>query len=439
MTNESKLFFWDAGGKFKSVKEQTYDKCRLQYNLTVYSLTPKGEKKPTRLIMVMTPTEYPDGYLSVLRPDVKEAKVSMLSLDYQMFPAESLPSMCSHLASTFASKTTLNCNKGCAALLEYSQGIHATSVADFFRIDPREDEPGAQIYLRDKAHFRRILSNPEKPAFCARSLLMASEKENLKYFDMSHADIGEVLYVNSLFSLFKGYKNLRELDVSTLDTTHIIDMSEMFHGCQSLRRLDLSTFDFSHVSYLKNMFAQCPNLEEVILSDTILQVGHVPHGSPRSYTAQELNEMSRWTYITEGPQRAAMVVDRAADSTTHDYVPIGQATDEEVREYLGFPRDHNVKLTIVPHRDFQKISKTESTKPEPEPKPEFFIPKPVYPNQPIPRPADPAAKSSGSFASGPRSYEEKQRVEQKKINFWAWIIAIAAFLAIALIALRFSD
>lgn len=354
MQKEPKLYFWDAAGKFDAVKEEARDACRDScgnaYDLTIYSLTPKGETEPARLIVKMTPSGKEDSYLSARRLDAEEVSVSMLTLNYQTFPADQLKRLFSSLAGFFMYK---NPAAGYAqfsqdkAMLNQKRVIQPIAVADFFGIDPREDEPGAQIYLRDKAFFLSMLPDPKKPDFSALPLLTDAQKAEVTSIDMTHADVSGR---KSLARLFSGYRSIRQLDLSAFDTAGVTDMEDMFNRCYQLQRLDLSTFDFSQVEKMESMFCECYALKEVILSDTILGAGRIPHYGPytSSYTTEYLNDLYRNEYIARGPELAEMAVKRLM-KRDESYVPFHQATEEEVRSYLGLQYS-NQKFTIVPHR-----------------------------------------------------------------------------------------
>ncbi|EHW6854095.1 BspA family leucine-rich repeat surface protein [Listeria monocytogenes] len=68
-------------------------------------------------------------------------------------------------------------------------------------------------------------------------------------------------------SMFLGCYNLREFDVSGLDTRAVNNMRAMFANCTSLEELDVSNFDTSSVTIMQNMFQNCTSLEELDVSN----------------------------------------------------------------------------------------------------------------------------------------------------------------------------
>ena len=72
--------------------------------------------------------------------------------------------------------------------------------------------------------------------------------------------------VLSFSGIFSYCPNLKQLDLSKIDTSSATDMSYMFNYCTSLTELDLFNFDTSNVTNMRGMFSNCSNLESVNLS-----------------------------------------------------------------------------------------------------------------------------------------------------------------------------
>ncbi|EQC2101318.1 BspA family leucine-rich repeat surface protein [Listeria monocytogenes] len=68
-------------------------------------------------------------------------------------------------------------------------------------------------------------------------------------------------------NMFLGCYNLREFDVSGLDTRAVTNMRAMFQNCTSLEELDVINFDTSSVTTMQNMFQNCTSLEELDVSN----------------------------------------------------------------------------------------------------------------------------------------------------------------------------
>ena len=71
-------------------------------------------------------------------------------------------------------------------------------------------------------------------------------------------------YCNQMFS---GMSNLRELDLSSFDTSRVTSFYQMFMGASSIKRLDLSGFKTSKISVMADMFKDMSSLEELDLSN----------------------------------------------------------------------------------------------------------------------------------------------------------------------------
>ena len=341
---QAKRFFWDEGRKFDALKgDIPYASDK---NLTIFSLTPKGQKKPSRLIIRLTPADNPDGWRTSRRMDVKEANVTLLTMDYQAFSPDQAVSLCSGAARWLPLKLA---KEGFVTLLRAVPGekpkTARASVREFFAIDPCEDGLGAKEFLRDKAVFLSRLPDPARPDFSALPLLTDAEKAKVTEIRMQDADVSGRRYLDGLF---KGFARLQKLDLSGMDTTGAVSLQDLFWGCASLRQLDLSAMDFSRVTNLRSMLAGCDALETVLLSDSILDAGNVPHAE-KGYTVQQINAIGRHEYITSGPELAAMAMERAArDPSPMICGPFRNATMDEVRKHLGLK--DNVEIRVVPHR-----------------------------------------------------------------------------------------
>lgn len=110
--------------------------------------------------------------------------------------------------------------------------------------------------------FREIfIDNSSDVRLDASSLcaMMRSDKLKLRF---SNPD--KVINMNNLFY---ECSDLKELDVSGLDTRNVTDMSNMFYGCCKLKELDVSRFNTSSVEDMSGMFCCCKSLELLDLSN----------------------------------------------------------------------------------------------------------------------------------------------------------------------------
>ncbi len=55
-------------------------------------------------------------------------------------------------------------------------------------------------------------------------------------------------------AMFCGCSSLKELNLSSFDTSSVVDIQDMFGGCKSLESLDLSSFDTRRVRFYSNVF-----------------------------------------------------------------------------------------------------------------------------------------------------------------------------------------
>ena len=100
---------------------------------------------------------------------------------------------------------------------------------------------------------------------CAVSLSdMFSGCSSLQSLDLSTWDVSGAA---DLSGMFCGCSSLQSLDLSAWDVSGATDLFSMFYGCSSLQSLDISTWDVSGASNFFCMFCDCSGLESLDLSD----------------------------------------------------------------------------------------------------------------------------------------------------------------------------
>ena len=87
-------------------------------------------------------------------------------------------------------------------------------------------------------------------------------KDNGKIYIYS---IDDILAPVDSYSLFRGYSNLTELNISELDTRKLEGMGAMFQDLTSLEYLDISSFDVKRVWSMFYTFYNCVSLKEIKL------------------------------------------------------------------------------------------------------------------------------------------------------------------------------
>lgn len=75
--------------------------------------------------------------------------------------------------------------------------------------------------------------------------------------------IDDILAPSDSYSLFRGYTNLTELELSELNTKNLLDMGAMFQDLTSLEYLDISTFNVKNVYRLFYTFTGCKSLKSI--------------------------------------------------------------------------------------------------------------------------------------------------------------------------------
>ena len=92
---------------------------------------------------------------------------------------------------------------------------------------------------------------------------MFYNKNNLKNVDLTLLDTQNV---TDMGSMFRGCSSLTTLDLTPLDTQKVTNMESMFDDCSGLTALDLSPLDTQKVTSMDSMFYNCNKLTILDLS-----------------------------------------------------------------------------------------------------------------------------------------------------------------------------
>lgn len=71
-------------------------------------------------------------------------------------------------------------------------------------------------------------------------------------------------------AIFAYTYNIESIDVKNNDTTSLVGnwIECLFKGCKELKELDLSIFDISNISIYESLFVGCEELEIIYMLDT---------------------------------------------------------------------------------------------------------------------------------------------------------------------------
>ena len=92
---------------------------------------------------------------------------------------------------------------------------------------------------------------------------MFSYKSNLKNINLTMLDTRNVTDMGSMFS---GCSGLTALDLTHLDTRNVTKMDYMFYGCSGLTALDLAPLNTQNVTNMEGIFSLCKNLTSLDIS-----------------------------------------------------------------------------------------------------------------------------------------------------------------------------
>lgn len=100
--------------------------------------------------------------------------------------------------------------------------------------------------------------------------------------------------------IFWGASDLREIDLTGLDTSNVTDMYHMFDGCTSLTSLDLSSFDTSKAVRMDGMFDGCTSLRYVSLGEKFSFCGSGAERQCSLPTPSGDGLSGKWVSIADG-------------------------------------------------------------------------------------------------------------------------------------------
>ena len=87
--------------------------------------------------------------------------------------------------------------------------------------------------------------------------------KDVKNIDLSGIDTSKV---TNMYEMFSFLENLETINLSNFNTSNVTTMELMFYYCKKIKVLDLSSFDTSNVTDMRSMFASCDSLEIINLS-----------------------------------------------------------------------------------------------------------------------------------------------------------------------------
>ena len=125
-----------------------------------------------------------------------------------------------------------------------------------------ENKSGEVVaYIKDNTVYissnKTIYANPESDYFM-------NNFENIKEVDISNLDTSKV--VNMKYA-FNGCSSLKNINTDKLDTSNVENMSYMFGDCNGLTKINLNDLNTKKVTNMMAMFTNCKNLNEIDLID----------------------------------------------------------------------------------------------------------------------------------------------------------------------------
>jgi len=73
--------------------------------------------------------------------------------------------------------------------------------------------------------------------------------------------------ITNMSYMFFDCSSLKEINLSSFDTSQVTNMSYMFYSCSSLKEINLSSFNTNQVTDMSGMFYNCSSLDELNTND----------------------------------------------------------------------------------------------------------------------------------------------------------------------------
>jgi len=148
--NKGKLWFYDSGRRFIK-EEHAIRNLNREYDVCVYSLTPRDKYEPEYLVIKVAMGGLMDKYLNQASDKIH---LIMEILDYNKTDPMGLFNATRYLCSICLALEQVHFFK------KEGYTPELITAQEFFsvEVDPASDDPGAKIYLQDKEHFLKKAS-----------------------------------------------------------------------------------------------------------------------------------------------------------------------------------------------------------------------------------------------------------------------------------------
>ena len=138
------------------------------------------------------------------------------------------------------------------------------TTANVKNIEDEDSDYKIKLWLDPTDKTAYYYAEPEKVYLNENSNSMFSGMSSLTSLDLSSFDTSNVVDMEGMFS---GMSSLTSLNLSSFDTSKVTNMRYMFHDMSSLTSLNLSNFDTSKVINMEAMFRDIRNLTTLNLSN----------------------------------------------------------------------------------------------------------------------------------------------------------------------------
>ena len=145
-------------------------------------------------------------------------------------------------------------------------------------IEIKEDDINKDIFFLDNSNYEEINGNiifhDPLGEFNESNVKLYINKKKYRYTKyFRFAEKGEYnikikfyMPIKDCSKMFYNCKAIKSLDLSSMNTKNVINMSNMFFNCENLTNINLSKFNTQNVTNMSGMFNRCSNLDNIDLS-----------------------------------------------------------------------------------------------------------------------------------------------------------------------------
>ena len=159
----------------------------------------------------------------------------------------------------------------------------------------KKDDLGKDIQiLNNKGYFDDDIKN-EEILNKMKVIINGEIKSNILTYKFNKEGLYNIYItsnhlITNMSYMFFDCSSLKEINLSSFNTSQVTNMSYMFYSCSSLKEINLSSFNTNQVTDMSGMFSRCSSLKEINLSS--FNTNQVTYMTGMFYNCFSLDELN---------------------------------------------------------------------------------------------------------------------------------------------------